>query len=328
MVDANPLREHLWALLITALYQTGRQAEALRAANEVRARLGEELGVEPGRELRDLEQSVIDHDPALDPPRPARRDVRGRRRRTKTVLVSALGLAVIAAVAFGSWRWLGDDGDGPRVVLRHLVPGGARAAVAGGGSIWVMVPDSSQLVSVNPQTGGTSEVELVHRPSAISAGLGSIWVASEEAGRLLRINARSGQVEAESPQVDLRGASVAVGADAVWVIREDVLSFLRIDPVTLTPSSLEFTSNIPPVLPSLAVDSGPLWATNSDLGTVLWLDPMTGESDLVGEARLANHAARSITGLPRGGLVQPADERIHHPAGGGVGRGDRRRRRR
>lgn len=61
----HPLRERTWALLITALYRSGRQGEALRAYQQARAVLAAELGVEPGPELRRLERAVLDHDDSL-----------------------------------------------------------------------------------------------------------------------------------------------------------------------------------------------------------------------------------------------------------------------
>ncbi|MGD0747533.1 MAG: BTAD domain-containing putative transcriptional regulator [Acidimicrobiales bacterium] len=61
----NPLRERLWELLMLALYRAGRQAEALRAYTEIRDRLVDELGIDPGSSLRELETRVLDHDPSL-----------------------------------------------------------------------------------------------------------------------------------------------------------------------------------------------------------------------------------------------------------------------
>ena len=63
----HPLRERLWELLMLALYRSGRQAEALRAYTEIRDRLVDELGIDPGPALRELEARVLDQDPSLAP---------------------------------------------------------------------------------------------------------------------------------------------------------------------------------------------------------------------------------------------------------------------
>jgi DNA-binding SARP family transcriptional activator/WD40 repeat protein len=68
MVAAEPLRERRWAMLMLAFYRCGRQADALRAYQRARATLVEELGIEPGPELRALEQAVVAQDASLDPP--------------------------------------------------------------------------------------------------------------------------------------------------------------------------------------------------------------------------------------------------------------------
>ncbi|MET0489052.1 MAG: AAA family ATPase, partial [Acidimicrobiales bacterium] len=60
-----PLRERLWGLRALALARAGRQADALEALAEVRAVLDEELGLEPGAELRSLQTAVLRQEPAL-----------------------------------------------------------------------------------------------------------------------------------------------------------------------------------------------------------------------------------------------------------------------
>jgi EAL domain-containing protein (putative c-di-GMP-specific phosphodiesterase class I)/DNA-binding SARP family transcriptional activator/CheY-like chemotaxis protein len=64
-VDENPLRERGWRLLMVALYRLGRQAAALRAFQQLRTILSDELGLEPSPELREIEQRILRHDPAL-----------------------------------------------------------------------------------------------------------------------------------------------------------------------------------------------------------------------------------------------------------------------
>ena len=59
LLDGHPLRERLWWSLMTALYRSGRQAEALRAFQRAGTVLGEELGIEPSLELQELEEAIL-----------------------------------------------------------------------------------------------------------------------------------------------------------------------------------------------------------------------------------------------------------------------------
>lgn len=68
LVADNPLREGLRRQLVLALYRCGRQADALSMCKDGRQRLVEELGIEPSRELQDLERAILDHDGVLDAP--------------------------------------------------------------------------------------------------------------------------------------------------------------------------------------------------------------------------------------------------------------------
>ncbi len=71
LVDEHPYRERLRAQLMLALYRTDRQADALQAYQDARRALVEELGIEPGERLRELEAAVLAHDPELAVPAPA-----------------------------------------------------------------------------------------------------------------------------------------------------------------------------------------------------------------------------------------------------------------
>jgi len=64
----EPLDEQVHAQLMLALYRAGRQAEALETYRRLRRTLGDDLGIDPGQAVRDLQSAILRQDPVLDPP--------------------------------------------------------------------------------------------------------------------------------------------------------------------------------------------------------------------------------------------------------------------
>jgi len=65
LVREQPLRERRWALLVVGLYRCDRQGDALATLRKIRGLLADQLGVDPGAELLELERQVLAHDPRL-----------------------------------------------------------------------------------------------------------------------------------------------------------------------------------------------------------------------------------------------------------------------
>ena len=94
LAAANPLRERPQELLMLALYRCGRQSEALERYRVTRTRLVDELGLEPGTALQELERAILRHDPDLDSTTPTIEAVDGPV--VHTIVLAAFDPAAIA----------------------------------------------------------------------------------------------------------------------------------------------------------------------------------------------------------------------------------------
>ena len=132
LVQQHPLRERLTGQLMLALYRTGRQADALEAYRRARLRLDEELGIEPGPALRELERKILNQDESLAaPPPPSTRPSPPLSDRRLPVALAAAA-AVLAVVAGGAFLVLRDTTDGlgeiPANYVGVIDPGGMRSS--------------------------------------------------------------------------------------------------------------------------------------------------------------------------------------------------------
>jgi DNA-binding SARP family transcriptional activator len=64
-IDENPFRERLWRQLMLALYRSGRQVDALETYQMARRMLLDQLGLEPSPSLREVQEAILAHDPAI-----------------------------------------------------------------------------------------------------------------------------------------------------------------------------------------------------------------------------------------------------------------------
>ena len=167
LVVEHPLRERLRGHLMVALYRAGRQADALACYRTGRARLVDELGIEPSAELRELERRILAQDPALDPDAQSQLDAfRVPRPPTATI-----GRAAVLAD-------LGRRLLEPRTRLVTLLgPGGigkTRLAVELGHELGPQFANGAALVDLAP----ISDVELLLPAVARALGLREAGSAS------------------------------------------------------------------------------------------------------------------------------------------------------
>jgi len=304
-VNRHPAREHLRALLMLALYRAGRQAEALEAYQQARSYLVEELGLEPGSELRNLQARVLKHDKSLAGPdervldlpgsdriaarSPAAEAARPPRRGRSAVVAAGLAAAVaLAAVVMWS---VGGSGDkalarvllAPSLRLLDVSGSRTRAAAAlgaiptriaaGSGSTWATSYDDGTLLRTDPRSLAVRQtINVGHGPTGVTVTSGDVWVADTLDGVLARVDiATSSLVQRVS--VGTAPTEVAAGAGAVWVSNTGDGTVSRVDSRTGTVLN---TTPVGAAPKGVAAGAGGVWVAVSGAGIVARLDPRSG----------------------------------------------------
>ncbi|HSC48726.1 MAG TPA: BTAD domain-containing putative transcriptional regulator [Gaiellaceae bacterium] len=255
LIRKHPLRERLQRQLMLALYRSGRQADALSAYRDARARLKDELGLEPGDELQRLERDILTHDPGIAPaPHGARRPRRGGRSGRRLALWTVAALLVAAAI----------------VVLVVQLTGGASPPRVVADSVALVDPSTTHVVG---------DVRVGSRPIAIASGAGSIWVANADDGTISRVDVRSREVVDTIGIGGAPASDIAFGAGSVWVVTGSDGRLVRIDPRTDTPMEpipLGGPSKLAPHGAfAVAATRGAVWVGSAS-GRLLRVDPRTG----------------------------------------------------
>jgi len=208
LVSAHPYRERFHGQLMLALYQSGRQADALETYAVARRALSGELGLEPSQTLRRLEQAILQQDPALDAPQTATgvdratstaSIPRSRRLRVLTTVAATL-VALAAGIVALAWS----DGRGRAGIPDNAVGG--------------IDPGTNQVVAT---------VDVGAQPAAVAAGHGSLWVANAVDGSVSRIDLKKRRMT-RTIAVGGSPESLTVGPSAVWVPNGERMR--RLDP--------------------------------------------------------------------------------------------------
>jgi DNA-binding SARP family transcriptional activator len=277
----HPLRERLHEQQMLALYRSGRQVDALERYQQTRRELVEQLGIEPGPALRELERAILAHDPALQRHSSGSPRMGGLSRRS--ALAIAAGVLLLLLVVIAAPLTIDHRGRGASTIVSRQT--GAVVAIdpadyrilagvevgrspgdiaLGGGSIWVLDAQDQTISEVDPRTRRT-----VHTLSAgadaerLAYGGGSLWVGSNASFRTER------------------------GNILLHLLNPDLSDLEKINPST---STLPTTVTKLPIVAQntvydegndavwarkLAADDGAVWVASST-GSVYHIDPGSG----------------------------------------------------
>ena len=296
LVSREPIRERLVGQLMLALYRSGRQAGALAAYRAVRRSLVEELGLEPGPELRRLEAAMLAQDPSLElpgkpaaPPR-SRASLPGPQRRRPWPVLAAVALLAAASIITGvaltsgeasTHRVIMADGAGAvDPVTGHVaasVPVGSAPAgiAAGAGSIWVTNGADGTVTRIDPHGPHVDQtLDVGSSPAGVGYAAGAVWVANAQDGSVSRIDPRANRV-VQTISIGGRPVAVAAGAGAVWVANAGGDAVVALDPGSGVPRRFVRIDDSPG---GVAVGFGALWVTEPLAHKLVRIDPVSGEA--------------------------------------------------
>ena len=308
LVAEHPYRERLRGQLMRALYASGRQTDALEAFDDGRRAL-DELGLEPGEPLKELQRQILRHDAQLDGSNRDRRTAyqppRRRRRLIPAAIVGAAAVVLAAAVAFATTRESGSaqprsltvvpknsvaviDPDTATVV--DAIPIGSRPSgiAVGAGDVWVGAFEDESVIRIDPQTRHVIRaIPIRARPSRVAVADGAAWVTSEDSRLVARIRARTSFVThrvrtrqqsfadpafasiARAQAHEQAPLGVAVGFGSVWVA-QGFSVVSRLQPRTARVLEQVDVAMRPNDV--VATDER-VWATTQGFGEVVAIDP-------------------------------------------------------
>jgi DNA-binding SARP family transcriptional activator len=299
LVREHPLRERLRAQLMLALYRSGRQADALESYRKARQTLVEELGLEPGSRLQELERAILSHDPALESPggpaptaspqattQPVALRRAGWRRKTgrRLVMAAIAALVIVAGAVLARITQeppkLTAPADSIGVIdtkgnaISAVIPAGGRPGgiAAGAGSVWVTDTTQNQLLQIDPQHRSLERIPVGRGPTGVAIGDGEVWVVNQLDRTVSEINPRA-LTEVGSFAVGAGADAIAFGDGSLWVANtlDDTLS--RIDPGTQSDSTIPLKG----APAGIAAGPGGVWVTIASTGQLLLIDPRSNQ---------------------------------------------------
>ncbi|MGL6279557.1 MAG: BTAD domain-containing putative transcriptional regulator, partial [Gaiella sp.] len=172
LVAQHPLREKPAGQLMLALYRAGRQTEALDVYTQTRQRLADELGLEPGPLLKDMQQQILAHDARLTaaPPPSSRPKEPGEtpRHRRRRALPTAIGVVAVLVLVAAAAAW----------AALVLLDRGTGSVDTGRDTVARIDPETARIVE---------SVSVGRDPGSIAATADYVWVVNDTDGTLSRV---------------------------------------------------------------------------------------------------------------------------------------------
>ena len=290
LVADYPLSERFHAQRMLALYRSGRQAEALEAYRHARHVLVDEIGVEPGPELRTLHDAVLRQDPSLDlppaPPVASAPPAAPRARRSVRPLILGAAIALLAGVGiFAVTRltaadslpridenWVGLIDSKGNITHEYAVGRGPSADAAGAGSVWVANASDGTVSRIDREDHETATIPVGGDPAGLAFGAGSLWVANRRDRTVSQISPVTNRV-VHTYTVGNAPRALTAAFGSVWVASEVDPAIVRID---LARGTVIKGAELGANPTALAAGAGALWAASEEGGTVFRIDPRSG----------------------------------------------------
>ena len=294
LIAEYPLSERFHAQRMLALYRSGRQADALEAYRHARHVLVEEIGVEPGPELRELHDAILRQDgEALDlprvrprpPPAPPAEETEAVPSRRSRWLVLAAALSLLAgATVFAVTRltgpdslpridenWVGLIDSEGRITDQYPVGRNPGAVVAGGGSMWVANTQDGTVTRIPPDREHTVTIPIGGSPTGMVFDAGALWIADGDSRSVRQLDPGANTL-GRSIDVGNAPRALAAGYGALWAASAADSAVRRVDLRTGTSRTIPLGSSAT----AIAAGAGAIWVASEESRTVSRIEPQSG----------------------------------------------------